>query len=92
MVKLEPSVQRGAELLEMGAFEVVPRNCLLPLGELGFDALGVKVMVAEQTHGQSFRCGADVYVARGGLGRGEWLGLSAKLGCSPRGMCTGSYQ
>ncbi len=57
LIELEPPLRRRAELLEIGAFEVVSRYCLLQLGDLGFDALGVKVMVAEQAHGQNFRCG-----------------------------------
>ena len=55
--------------------------------ELGFDALGVKVMVGEQTHGRDFRGGA----VGSGFCRAELHGLSAKLGCSPSKMCADSY-
>jgi hypothetical protein len=55
LIELEPSVRRGAALLEVGAFEVVSRNGLRQFGELCFDAVGVEVVVGEQAHGQNFR-------------------------------------
>jgi hypothetical protein len=56
LIELEASVRRGAALLEVGAFEVVSRNGLRQFGELGFDAVGVEVVVGEQAHGGNFRC------------------------------------
>jgi len=43
-VELEPPTGRGAELLEGGAFEVVPRDRFSQFGEQGFDAVGVKAL------------------------------------------------
>jgi hypothetical protein len=51
LIELEPPVGRGAEFLEVGAFEVVSRHRLRQFGELGFDAVGVELVVGEQAHG-----------------------------------------